>query len=102
GPVEAACATSDTRRVEPARRGRRNDSGSHLSPATSHQRVAQCVEGGPHADDLVRARERSRERCRSLDRAADNRLDDLSELRRMRRRQEDPHLPYLPYLPYLP
>jgi hypothetical protein len=42
------------------------------------------------ADDVPRPGERLGQRRRLLDRAADDRLDDLGELRRMRRGQEDP------------
>ncbi len=57
---------------------------------------------------MPRPGERLGERRRLLDRAADDRLDDLGELRGVRRGEKYPYpthpayLPYVPYLPYLP
>src|SRR5207253_1333902 len=50
--------------------------------------------------DLTRTRERLHERLRPIDRLANDRLDDLGELRGTRRREEDAFAPVLPVLAF--
>jgi len=51
------------------------------------------IERGMDPDDVPRPRQRVSQRRRLVQRAPDDRIDDLGELRRMRRRQKNPESP---------
>src|SRR5207249_9574216 len=63
----------------------------------SSQHAADRLERRINPDDVARAAQRLRERFRLPDRPADDRFDDLRELRGMRRREKDPRLALVSY-----
>src|SRR4051812_5665535 len=69
------------------------------------QHIPNRVQRRIDADDVARARQRLGQRRRLLDGAADDRRDDLGELRRVRGREQNPHPPIVPartVQPFLP